>query len=111
MKSFIRKLLSKFVKPAALQHRELHEVLFKEPSNQLPGNCPSFTSAYAHTRYPHNTLLEGCSHFITHIGPQWKQVPRTFCVILLAQMCDYTLCCLHFCLIEYSINYLCDGDT
>ncbi|KAJ4919052.1 hypothetical protein JOQ06_021806 [Pogonophryne albipinna] len=35
--SFIRKLLSKFLKPAALQHRELHEILYKDQSNQLPG--------------------------------------------------------------------------
>ncbi|KAK1898802.1 Methionine-rich protein [Dissostichus eleginoides] len=37
IRSFIRKLLSKFLKPAALQHRELHEILYKDPSNQLPG--------------------------------------------------------------------------
>ncbi|XP_049441884.1 uncharacterized protein LOC125894500 [Epinephelus fuscoguttatus] len=35
MRGFIRKLLSKFLKPAALQHRELHEIRFKEPSNQV----------------------------------------------------------------------------
>ncbi|XP_071058186.1 uncharacterized protein [Pseudochaenichthys georgianus] len=37
IRSFIRKLLSKFLKPAALQHQELHDILYKDPSNQLPG--------------------------------------------------------------------------
>lgn len=37
MKSFIRKLMSRFLKPAAMQKREIHEICFKDPSNQLPG--------------------------------------------------------------------------
>ncbi|XP_028303727.1 uncharacterized protein LOC114463975 isoform X6 [Gouania willdenowi] len=55
MRGFIHKLLSKFLKPAALQHRELHEICFKEPSNQLPGEklVIGFT-----TRATLNRLLE-----------------------------------------------------
>ncbi|XP_073727861.1 uncharacterized protein [Misgurnus anguillicaudatus] len=37
MTKFVRKLCSRFLKPVALQCRDLHDIHYKDPANQLPG--------------------------------------------------------------------------
>ncbi|XDV25465.1 hypothetical protein PO909_029381 [Leuciscus waleckii] len=42
MTKFVRKLCARFLKPAALQCRELDDIHYKDPASQLPGNAPKF---------------------------------------------------------------------
>ncbi|KAK1897877.1 Zinc finger BED domain containing protein 5 [Dissostichus eleginoides] len=83
IRSFIRKLLSKFLKPAALQHRELHEILYKDPSNQLPGEklVIGFT-----TRATLNRLLDAGD-----ITPQQVQRFQQAAVAFLVRAVEYAM--------------------
>ena len=38
MTKFIMKLCARFMKLLALQGRKVHDILYKDPLNQLPGN-------------------------------------------------------------------------
>ncbi|KAK1876551.1 E3 SUMO-protein ligase KIAA1586 [Dissostichus eleginoides] len=55
MTKFIKKLCARFMKPSALQGRQVHDILYKDPLNQLPGEKLNvgFT-----TRATLNRLLE-----------------------------------------------------
>ncbi|XP_034065806.1 uncharacterized protein LOC117542322 [Gymnodraco acuticeps] len=83
IRSFIRKLLSKFLKPAALQHQELHEILYKDPSNQLPGEklVIGFT-----TRGTLNRLLDAGD-----ITPQQVQRFQQAAVAFLVRAVEYAM--------------------
>ncbi|XP_033961220.1 uncharacterized protein [Pseudochaenichthys georgianus] len=83
IRSFIRKLLSKFLKPAALQHQELHDILYKDPSNQLPGEklVIGFT-----TRGTLNRLLDAGV-----ITPQQVQSFQQAAVAFLVRAVEYAM--------------------
>ncbi|XP_033967957.2 uncharacterized protein [Pseudochaenichthys georgianus] len=83
IRSFIRKLLSKFLKPAALQHQELHDILYKDPSNQLPGEklVIGFT-----TRGTLNRLLDAGD-----ITPQQVQRFQQAAVAFLVRAVEYAM--------------------
>ncbi|KAK0132611.1 hypothetical protein N1851_032479 [Merluccius polli] len=83
MRGFIRKLLSKFLKPTALQHRELHEIRFKEPSNQLPGE--KLVIGFS-TRATINRLLEAGD-----ITPQQVQRLQQAAVAFLERAVEYAI--------------------
>ncbi|KAK5899234.1 hypothetical protein CesoFtcFv8_008733 [Champsocephalus esox] len=55
MTKFIKKLCARFMKPSALQGQQVHDILYKDPLNQLPGEKLNvgFT-----TRATLNRLLE-----------------------------------------------------
>ncbi|XP_034091651.1 uncharacterized protein LOC117559094 isoform X1 [Gymnodraco acuticeps] len=81
MTKFIKKLCAKFMKPSALQGRQVHVILYKDPLNQLPGEKLNvgFT-----TRATLNRLLEAGD-----ITPQEVQLFQQAALAFLVRAVEY----------------------
>ncbi|KAK1885683.1 D-alanine--D-alanine ligase [Dissostichus eleginoides] len=81
MTKFIKKLCARFMKPSALQGRQVHDILYKDPLNQLPGEKLNvgFT-----TRATLNRLLEAGD-----ITPQEVQLFQQAALAFLVRAVEY----------------------
>ncbi|XP_039653059.1 uncharacterized protein LOC120557088 [Perca fluviatilis] len=81
MTKFIMKLCARFMKPLALQGRQVHDILYKDPLNQLPGEKLNvgFT-----TRATLNRLLEAGD-----ITPQEVQLFQQAALAFLVRAVEY----------------------
>ncbi|KAK1899065.1 Protein FAM200A [Dissostichus eleginoides] len=81
MTKFIKKLCARFMKPSALQGRQVHDILYKDPLNQLPGEKLNvgFT-----TRATLNRLLEAGD-----ITPQEVQLFQQATLAFLVRAVEY----------------------
>ncbi|CAL8242182.1 unnamed protein product [Merluccius merluccius] len=83
MTKFIMKLFARFMKPLALQGRKVHDILYKDPLNQLTGDKlhVGFT-----TRATLNRLLEAGD-----ITPQEVQLFQQAALVFLVRAVEYSI--------------------